>query len=1080
MAQATAAQPGPARAGKAQVGKTAQPATVTLVTGDRVIVRADGRATVQPGKGREHVKFKTYKVKDHLYVVPSDVFGQLASGRLDRRLFDVTGLIKAKYDDKSAKTIPVIVTYAGKAKQRAAAPGATVTRQLPVVNGAALKVDKAKAAEFLTGSAARSAAGIDKIWLDGKRELFLDKSVPQIGAPTAWAAGFTGKDVKVAVLDTGVDDAHPDLATQVAEAKTFIEEPVGDTDGHGTHVSSTILGTGAASGGKYKGVAPDAKLYSGKVCGAFDCPESSILAGMEWAANEVKAKVVNLSLGGQDTPEIDPLEAAVNQLTEQTGTLFVIAAGNSGLRGPGSIGSPGSAEAALTVGAVDKQDKLAYFSSLGPRVGDGGVKPDVTAPGVDIVAARSKDSALPGDKYFSASGTSMATPHTVGAAAILAQQHPEWKAAELKAALMASAKPAPELGVFQQGTGRIDVAKGIKQTVVTDPGTVSFGTAIWPHDDDTPVTKTLTYRNLGSQTVTLNLAATFTDPAGNPAPAGAFALSANSVTVPAGGTASVQVTSNTKHNGPDGAYSGRVTATGGDATVISGLGVNKEVESYNYTLKALDRQGKPAEAFGSLFGPTGFVFLEVPADGATVRLPKGSYVADTSQYEGDPEDPASFKSYSLVEPGVKLTKDVTSVHDARKAKPLEVAVAESGVESVLATYGFVWTPSGGQGSLDATYLGQNYDGAYTAQVGPALPPEQMTGYVSSQWAKPGADGRFRNSPVFYGQMDPTPGAFPTGLARAVKGKELAQLDQHVNVNSDRLLERVAYAAAPNLGGGWGAILEYDQPTALKAFVDDKPATWSTGFSEVVPSADPENPFPDLITDVQSPFKGYQARKKYDERFHGAAFSTAPNLVIRDQDYLLVLANSLLDGDGNAGFTRSDSGSSKLLRNGELIGEFEGFGNAEAFDLPAGKATYQLQTTQSRESISSLSTRTDLTYTFTSAATDKETPIPIAGLQYSPKVDDHNVADRTPVTVLPITLVAQRGVKVPAVKKLELQVSGDDGKTWHKAAVAPSGKGAYKAIFGTPKGAKTISLKAHLVDAQGNITDQTTIGAYPLR
>ena len=163
-----------------------------------------------------------------------------------------------------------------------------------------------------------------------------------------------------------------------------------------------------------------------------------------------------------DTPEVDLLEEAVNRLTAQTGTLFVIAAGNEG-PGESTVGSPGSADAALTVGAVDKQDKLADFSSRGPRVGDGAVKPDVTAPGVDIVAAKAKKSVIGdpvGEQYLRLSGTSMATPHTAGAAALLAQQHPSWKAGELKGALMGSAKPAADQTAFEQGTGRIDVAQG--------------------------------------------------------------------------------------------------------------------------------------------------------------------------------------------------------------------------------------------------------------------------------------------------------------------------------------------------------------------------------------------------------------------------------------------------------------------------------------------------------------------------------------------------------------------------------------------------------------------------------------------
>src|SRR5688500_13717150 len=127
----------------------------------------------------------------------------------------------------------------------------------------------------------------------------------------------------------------------------------------------------------------------------------------------------------------------------------------------------------------------------------------------------------------------MATPHTAGAAALLAQQHPGWEAAELKGALMASARPAVDQTAFEQGTGRIDVARGIEQTVITEPGSLSFGTAVWPHHDDTPVTKQLTYRNLDDQPATLNLAATLRGPHGARAPAGALTLGRHTITVPA-------------------------------------------------------------------------------------------------------------------------------------------------------------------------------------------------------------------------------------------------------------------------------------------------------------------------------------------------------------------------------------------------------------------------------------------------------------------------------------------------------------------------------------------------------------------
>ncbi|MEI8412655.1 MULTISPECIES: S8 family serine peptidase [unclassified Kribbella] len=1052
---------------------------VTLVTGDRITLYGGdpARAAVKPGPGRDGITFSTQRTKNHLYVVPSDVQDQLTSSRLDRRLFDVTGLIKAGYDDKSTSAIPVVVTYAGKTRSRSAAPGATVTRQLPVVNGAAMKVDKAKAATFLTGvTSARSAAGVEKIWLDGKREISLDQSVPQIGAPAAWQAGYTGKGVSVAVLDTGIDKSHPDLASQVAGGKNFTEESDEDLVGHGTHVASTIAGTAAASNGKYKGVAPDAKLYDGKVCEQGGCPESAILGGMEWAANEVKAKVVNLSLGGTDTPEVDPLEEAVNRLTAQTGTLFVIAAGNDG-PGEGTVGSPGSADAALTVGAVDKQDKLAEFSSRGPRVGDGAVKPDVTAPGVDIVAAKAAKSIIGepvGDKYLTLSGTSMATPHTVGAAALLAQEHPNWKAGELKGALMASAKPAADQTAFQQGAGRIDVAKGIKQSVITEPGSVSFGTAIWPHDDDTPVTKTLTYRNLGDQPVTLNLTATLAGPDGAPAPADAIKLSATTVTVPAGGTASVQATSNTNHSGPDGGYSGRITATGGDTTVQSAIGVNKEKESYDLTINNVGIDGKPALAFGLIFGLDTDVFTFIEGPTTKLRLPKGEYAVEGSQ----PGEGSGI--YSLVQPSVPLTKNTTVVLDARAAKPVKVTVPRADAALALGDLGYDRTSADGRRGLGSSLLLGDFTGVYSAQVGPALPPEQMTGHVASQWAKLGANQSFANSPYFYGQVDATPGVYPTGLVRDVKAKELAVIDQTINATSDRQMERTVFGSAPHMGGSWAIVMPYDVPANTKLLVDDKPASWQQGVAEVMPNPDPENPFPIMVSRLSSPVREYKAGKTYRERFNAAALTSTPEIASRLEDYLLLSAYSLSDADGNKGFGLMDSQSSKLIRDGKVVAESPYFGYIETDGLPAEKATYTLETSQTRQTYSTFSTRTDLSWTFSSAATAKETSLPMLGVRYQPTVDSHNVAERKPVTVLPVVVDGVPGQALPVVKKLEIQYSGDDGKTWQKAAVAPTGKGTYKAIFATPQDAKTVSLKAHLIDAEGNVTDQTVIGAYPLR
>ncbi|MBM0256627.1 S8 family serine peptidase [Micromonospora sp. 4G55] len=537
-AQPTAAQP-------ATTPKVAaKPRTVTLLTGDTVHVSTvNGQTAVDvvPGKGRERIPFITHSAGKDVRVIPADAVGLLNRGKLDARLFDVSTLVGFGYDDTRA-TLPLIVKHSGDAP--AGLAGARTTRKLS--GASAVAESRTDAVSFWnnvtsagSGAERQLRAGFDKIWLDGLRQPTLDVSVPLTGAPEAWKAGWTGTGVKVGVIDTGVDQTHPDLAGHVAAAANFTADPdTLDRVGHGTHVASTIAGSAAASQGRFKGMAPGASLYSAKVCVEQGCPESAIVAGMTWVA-EQGVKVANMSLGGPDSPETDPIEAAMADLTHRYGVLFVVAAGNSGEAGESTVNSPGSVTEALTVGAVTKTGWLASFSSRGPRTGDAGIKPDITAPGVGILAARSSTSGMEPDsenpQYTSLNGTSMATPHVAGAAAILAQQHPDWTPEQIKSTLMAAAQPNAAIGVYEQGAGFLNVGRAIQQTVTASPVSVAFERTA------TAQQRTITYANSGSSALTLAVSLDAKDADGAPAPAGLFSLSASSVTVPAGGTATVTV-----------------------------------------------------------------------------------------------------------------------------------------------------------------------------------------------------------------------------------------------------------------------------------------------------------------------------------------------------------------------------------------------------------------------------------------------------------------------------------------------------------------------------------------------------------
>ncbi|MFE7245234.1 S8 family serine peptidase [Streptomyces sp. NPDC057580] len=690
---ATAATPSPEAARPQQNGPVVATHKLTLVTGEVVTLErhANGfqAATVAPSAEDTQAAFSTMKVGEEVYVIPDKAQPYLAANELDRELFNVTKLVEYGYDDAHRPAVPLLATYAGapgkagEALKQAAPAGSVKADELPSANAVALHASKKKAATFWEAvdddsaaatKAPKLAGGIKKLWLDKPVHVTLDQSVPQIGAPEAWAAGYDGTGTKVAVLDTGIDPNHPDVAGRVKKTQNFTDDPDAvDHHGHGTHVASTIAGSGAASGGKFKGVAPGADLYIGKVLNsAGSGSDSGVMAGMEWAVAQ-GADIVSMSLGSAAGSDgTDPLSQAVNQLTESSGTLFVIAAGNTG-PSKGTVGAPGAAEDALTVGAVNKQDQLAGFSSRGPVKETFAVKPEITAPGVGIVAARAAGTTMGtpvDDNYTSANGTSMATPHVSGAAAILAQRHPDWTADRLKQVLVSTAKQG-SYTAYQQGGGRVDVPKAIDATVYSSPAVVSMGKK---SAESAPVTKTVTYTNTSSTDKTLSLRL-FSVGETAPPPDGMFTLSANSVTVPANSTAGLTVTYHPEL-GAMGDYTGIITATAADGTAIhTTVGATKDVPTVDLTVNAIDRNGNPASAEIVAFDLDNGVVRQVFPQGGTttVALPLGRYSVMGVLYTKDPVSGQILNHTLAGDPMLELKANQTITLDARLGKEVKVA-----------------------------------------------------------------------------------------------------------------------------------------------------------------------------------------------------------------------------------------------------------------------------------------------------------------------------------------------------------------------------------------------------------------------
>ena len=685
---------------------------ITLVTGD-VVHWTDGvggqdTVTVDRPEGATggvHVR----QAGEDLYVIPDEASALLAAEKLDRRLFNISTLVEMGYDDRRSGGIPLIATYAaGTGRSLPTAPrGSTKVRTLESVHGMALKAGKDDARAFWnditrTRKSRSLDGGIAKLWLDGKVEAALKDSVPQVNAPQAWAEGFDGKGTTVAVLDTGIDATHPDVKDRVKQSRSFVPgEEVVDGNGHGTHVASTIAGSGAASDGANKGVAPAADLIVGKVLSNEGSgADSGIIEAMEWAKAE-GADVVSMSLGSSIPDDGgDPMAQAVDALSADGGPLFVIAAGNA--YGAGTIGSPGSAASALTVAAVDKQDRRADFSSMGPLVRSYGLKPDLSAPGVDINAAASQS--VPGidGMYQSMSGTSMATPHVAGAAAVLKQRHPEWSGQRIKDALMSSSKLLPDHTPYEQGTGRLDV-KAAVDTTIEATGSVEVASYDWPHSaQDAVAERTLTYRNTGDEDVTLRLA-TDTD-------AAAYTLSTPELTVPAGSTAAAVLSIDPSRIANDTRFSGQVLATdpSGATVAHTGFAVNKERELHNLTLRLRDRDGEPMDGTVVLaaLGDTELGLVQVSGE-TTLRLPPGNYTAWTSaDVDGDRSDSKAVAFLSA--PETILDKATTVTLDASKARRVSVRTPQE-TETRQLRYDMARTSPEGVVQRDAYQIPLTYD-----------------------------------------------------------------------------------------------------------------------------------------------------------------------------------------------------------------------------------------------------------------------------------------------------------------------------------------------------------------------------------
>ena len=391
-------------------------------------------------------------------------------------------------------------------------PELTVQRRYStVLDGLAVRLPQSEVDRL------QSVDGVTKVYPNVSYHTLRTTTPSFIGAPALWGPRLSsaGQGVKIGIIDDGVDRAHPYFSARgykmprgfpkgnkrftdakVIVARTFAPrspkwkyarrpfDPVNSD--HATHVAGIAAGnyrTRVTRTTRVSGVAPRAYLGNYKVLtvpdGDFGLNGNSaeIVAGIEAAVRD-GMDVINLSLG---EAEIDPSRDIVARALDgaaAAGVVPVVAAGNDYEDlGAGSVTSPGSSASAITVAAESQSGpSISYFSSGGPTPVSLRMKPDMTAPGEDVLSSVPRHEGL----WASFSGTSMASPHVAGAAALLRQRHRGWTVEQIKSALVLTGKPVlgpggAEADTTREGGGTIDLVRADRPLVFASPASLAFG-----------------------------------------------------------------------------------------------------------------------------------------------------------------------------------------------------------------------------------------------------------------------------------------------------------------------------------------------------------------------------------------------------------------------------------------------------------------------------------------------------------------------------------------------------------------------------------------------------------------------------
>lgn len=624
---------------------------------------------------------------------------------------------------------------------------------------------------------------------------------------------------------------------------------------------------------------------------------------------------------------------------------------------------------------------------------------------------------------------------------------------------MGSALSTPDIPIFAEGAGRIDVSRAIAQRVLADPPSVSFGRQEFPHGDDPVLSRTVSYANSGNESVTLSLSL-------RDVPAGMFAVSADTVTVPAGGTASVTLTADTRIAVPDGKYGGHLVADGGGTSVSTPFAVDKEEEHYHVTVDPFDRDGVAAEdaAFG-LADPVSGVLIFAYGGTQAIRVPKGNYIVLSQLYRD------SLVSL-LVEPSVAVDRDVTVRLEHSRARPVEVSLPLPGAAPALTVASAVISFAEGNGAFLA--IPEPGTPLFVGNTDPRRTNQHLTGAYAAFFTRDGMPAG--ESPYLAETAWHRPGRMFDGLKRKLKAGELATVEATYTYNGfDNGFAR--------FGPSWADLRSVDNPVNLGTFTalpstrveyhnTDDGIQWAREMYER--DADGREAGNVLFGPPVTLHPGRTVKETRNQAVFGPGFTdpaVSDRLWVTRRGDTMTLAPTLANDRLNWHNRPADAAYHLTLdRDGVRLLDTQE--EAVELEVPPAPGSYRLSAELSRER-TALSTKVSCVWTFTSRTTRDTTRLPLSAIRFLPALDEHGVGR---AALLPIEVQRQPGSTAGNVRTLSLEVSYDDGVSWRTVPVIRFGQRGFAAL-NHPPGAAFISLRAEATDTHANTVRQTIIHAY---